>query len=547
MVVAALVLVAAAPSQAAERPRQTGRWLVAFEAGSTARSSSSLAAVLGRAGARRAGRVVPKLGLATVRGSDAAIRRLRRDPRVASVSREWYRVLRIVPNDPALHIAESASEWPGTAPGTRLQWALERENFYQAWDVATGGGARVAVLDTGVDGSHPELAGKIASGDAVGTTDPFTDTNGHGTHTSGLACAATNNGRGVAGAGWGCRLTVVKLGSNQFGIPDDEIVAGIQLAVDRGAKTISMSFGGGGPSAALDRAVDYAISREAVLVAAASNNSTSDQGAPASQLQPGNAPDLNAGRGLVVTAADHADTRAETGYGPQVSLAAYGFYDDAPEGPPGLVSTYPPPPDLIGLECDSPLLNCRHGIEGDRRYAYLQGTSMATPQVAGLAALVADLNPWLSVHDRLVLIKRSARRSGGWSSDLGWGIINAGSAISAARGIDRRPPRSRPRSRKRVRIRRGRRRARVRIRWSGSDPAGRPGLVASGVRSYDLYVRRGRGRYQRVRKRTRRRSARLRLRRGTYRFYTRARDRAGNREAAPRRADARLVVRRPRR
>jgi serine protease len=199
-------------------------------------------------------------------------------------------------------------------------------------------------------------------------------------------------------------------------------------------------------------------------VAAASNNSTSDQGAPASQLQPGNAPDLNAGRGLVVTAADHADTRAETGYGPQVSLAAYGFYDDAPEGPPGLVSTYPPPPDLIGLECDSPLLNCRHGIEGDRRYAYLQGTSMATPQVAGLAALVADLNPWLSVHDRLVLIKRSARRSGGWSSDLGWGIINAGSAISAARGIDRRPPRSRARSRKRVRIRRGRRRARVRIR-----------------------------------------------------------------------------------
>jgi serine protease len=547
MVVAALILVAAAPSQAAERPRQTGRWLVAFEAGSTARSSSSLAAVLGRAGARRAGRVVPKLGVATVRGSDAAIRRLRRDPRVASVSREWYRVLRIVPNDPALHIAESASEWPGTAPGTRLQWALERENFYQAWDVATGGGARVAVLDTGVDGSHPEFAGKIASGDAVGTTDPFTDTNGHGTHTSGLACAATNNGRGVAGAGWGCRLTVVKLGSNQFGIPDDEIVAGIQLAVDRGAKTISMSFGGGGPSAALDRAVDYAISREAVLVAAASNNSTSDQGAPASQLQPGNAPDLNAGRGLVVTAADHADTRAETGYGPQVSLAAYGFYDDAPEGPPGLVSTYPPPPDLIGLECDSPLLNCRHGIEGDRRYAYLQGTSMATPQVAGLAALVADLNPWLSVHDRLVLIKRSARRSGGWSSDLGWGIINAGSAISAARGIDRRPPRSRPRSRKRVRIRRGRRRARVRIRWSGSDPAGRPGLVASGVRSYDLYVRRGRGRYRRVRKRTRRRSARLRLRRGTYRFYTRARDRAGNREAAPRRADARLVVRRPRR
>lgn len=541
----AVALLAAAPAQAAEQARPTGRWLVVFRHSSSVRSSATFSSVLARAGARQAGRVVPKLGVATVSGSPAAIAALKRDPRVEGVDREWYRVLRRVPNDPALHTPESAAEWPGTAPGTMLQWALQREGFYGAWDVTTGSGARVAVLDTGIDGSHPEFSGKVATADAVGTSSPLTDPDGHGSHTSGLACANTNNGLGIAGAGYNCKLSVVKLGFTQFGIPDDEIVAAIQLAADRGAKTISMSFGGGGPSLALDHAITYAISRGAVLVAAASNDADSDQGAPASQLQPGNAPDINAGRGLVVTAADHDDTRAGTGFGGQISLAAYGFYDDAPEGPPGLISTYPPMNGLT-YECDSPLFACRHAVAGDSRYAYLQGTSMATPQVAALAALVADLNPWLTVHDRLHLIKSSARRSGGWSPDLGWGIINAGAAISAARRVDRNAPRSRARAKKRVRIRRHHKKIKVRIKWSGSDRAGRANLIPSGVRSFDLYMRRGRGHYKRVRKSTRKHSAVLKLRSGTYRFYTRAKDKAGNREAAPRKADARLVVKRPR-
>jgi subtilisin family serine protease len=254
---AALSLVAAAPARAAERARPTGRWLVVFEKTSSVRSAGTLSTLLRRAGARHAGRVIPRLGVATVRGSETAIRALRRDPRVKAVDREWYRVLRRVPNDPALHVAESAAEWPGTAPGTRLQWALERQGFYSAWDVTTGGGARVAVLDTGIAGSHPEFAGKVASADAVGTSSPLSDPDGHGSHTSGLACAATDNGLGIAGAGFGCRLSVVKLGFNEFGIPDDTIVEAIRVAADRGASTISMSFGGGGPSAALDEAITY--------------------------------------------------------------------------------------------------------------------------------------------------------------------------------------------------------------------------------------------------------------------------------------------------
>jgi subtilisin family serine protease len=540
---AAAALVSAAPVQAAERPRPTGRWLVVFRSSGAVRSSASLNGVLARAGARRAGPVIGKLGVAPVRGSDASIRALRRDPRVEGVSREWYRVLRRVPNDPALHTVDT--EWSGTSPGTILQWALERERFYQAWDHATGSGARVAVIDTGVNGSHPEFAGKIATADAVGTSEPpLSDTNGHGTHTSGLACAGTNNGLGIAGAGYGCKLAVIKLGLVGDGIPDDEIIAAIQLAADRGAKTISMSFGGGGPSVAYDRAFDYAISKGAVLVAAASNEATTDQGAPASQLQPNNASDIEAGRGLVVTAADFFDRRAGTGFGPQISVAAYGFYDGTlSSGPPGVISTYPPQGGPLGLDCDDPLyIPCRRTIGGDDRYAYLMGTSMATPQVAGLAALVADLNPSLSVHDRLKLIKQSASDPI-WNENFGWGIIDAGAAISLARRIDRYPPSSRARASKRVRLR-GHRRLKVRIRWSGSDHAGHAGLIPSGIRSYDLYMRRGRGRYRRIRRASRRRSAVLNLGAGTYRFYTRATDKSGNREAAPSRADARLLVKR---
>ena len=158
-----------------------------------------------------------------------------------------------------------------------------------------------------------------------------------------------------------------------------------------------------------------------------------------------------------------------------------------PRGPPGLISTYPAPSGLT-FDCDNPLFACRHSVGGDNRYAYLMGTSMATPQVAAAAALVADLNPWLSVHDRLRLMKQTARRGGGWNPDLGWGILDAGAAISAARRIDRVAPSSRARARKRVRVRRGRRRAGCVFAGPAPDPARRAGLIPSGVRSYDLYM-----------------------------------------------------------
>ena len=527
LVLMLLVLAVAAPAAGAAAP--TGRWLVVFERASTARSAAVLDRVLERTGVERAGRGVPALGVATVDGPGAAIARLRRDPAVESVSAEWRRDLRALPNDPG--VTQQQPDAPG---GTPVQWWLARQNFPAAWDVTRGSGAIVGVLDTGIEADHPQLGPKVASATAIGVSTPATaDEDGHGSHVSGLACAATDDGSGIAGAGWNCRIAVVKIPN----LLDQEIVDGIYRATEAGAHAINMSFGGGAESGALDAAIDFAVRRGVVLVAAADNSSVDDQGAPASQLQPGDAADIDAGRGLVVTALDFFDEQAGTGFGPQISLAAYGFYDSTLpfEGPLGLLSTYPAvtqdevPPVLI--------CGCRESFNGDDRYAYLEGTSMAAPQVAGLAAMLGRLNPHLSAFEKIRIIKQTAQRSGGWTPERGWGLLDAGAAVNSARRVDRTAPESSAHARRRFRAPR-----RVRVGVTSGDPAGGSGLLSSGVRSYDLYVKRGRGRFRRVRAGVTKPLVRLKLRRGVYRFFSRAVDEAGNREPAPARADARVRV-----
>jgi serine protease len=535
---AAVAFACAAPAAEAAPPRHTDRWLAVLERPADARSPGLVTGLLERFGLTRAGPGAPGLGVVTLRGPLAAVERLRHDPAVAGVSREWLRDLRRVPNDPALGSVEGEYAVPA---GTPIQWALGRQGFPAAWDVTTGATARVAILDTGIDGSHPELSGKIATADSVDAGDPRTDSDGHGSHVAGLACAGTDDGRGVAGAGWGCRLHVVKLGSDLTGgIPDENIVRGLEMAIAHAPHAIGMSFGGGPDSAALDAAIQAAYDRGIVLVAAAANEDDDDgQGAPASQLQPGDAANIDAGRGLVVTAADFEDTRAGTGRGGEISLAAYGFYDET-RGPPGLISTYPGAFTLRDLSGCAPIVlpSCaRRDLGGDDSYAYLQGTSMATPQVAALAALIGALNPGLGTQEKLRLIKSTARRSGGWNPDLGWGIIDAGAAVDAARRIDRLAPASTVR----VARRRGRR---VRLAVRASDPGAARGLLPSGVNRVDIFARRGKRPVRRLRRVGAKRSVPVTLRPGVWRFWSSATDHVGNVEPRSSRPDARVRVKR---
>ena len=161
---------------------------------------------------------------------------------------------------------------------------------------------------------------------------------------------------------------------------------------------------------------------------------------------------------------------------------------------------------------------------------------MATGIVSGVAALVRTLNPDLSAAEVVRVLKSTARRAApGWSPELGWGIVDAASALEVARTLDRRAPTSRLRGPRRTR------RRTVRLRWSGRDDAP-AGVTTSGVASYELWRAVGRRRAVRI-ARTARRSRRVRVRPGRrYAFFTVAVDRAGNREARPKRADATVRV-----
>jgi len=525
------------PASAHAATERTGRLLVTLEPGAPVRAASALALD----GVKRDGSQIPQIGVVTVkpvggRGLAAVARALRKRAGVAHVEAERRHALRFVPNDPSLTSPETA---PRTPPDTPLQWWVARTGLPAAWDLERGDTATVAVIDTGVDGGHPDLAGKIAEAidnDATPANGAATgDENGHGTHVSSLACAAGDNSSGIVGSGLNCRLLVIK-----SDLSDGSIARSIAQAADLGAGAITMSFGTDGstpPARAVSQAIDYAVSKDVVLVAAAADSPVEEQGDPANLLQPtGTGADITAGRGLSVTAATYFDQRASfAGRGSQISLAAYGAFDQL-IGPDGIIGDFPGNVTEIegggpGLFAPTPC-QCRTQIAGDNRFAYLQGTSMATPIVAGIAALARALNPDATAPDIIRVLKQTASRpSAAWSPELGWGIVNAAAALAATAAIDRRPPTSKLRGPTRVRTART-----AKLTWTGRDPA-RPKLRPSGIAYFDVYRSSNRGPYKRI-ERTAGTSLRVRVRAGSrYRFYTVAVDKAGNREAIPGRPD----------
>jgi len=542
-------LVPVATASAAETAPATGRLLVLLDApvaGAVA-SAARTREVIASAGARRSGHSAPQIGLVTVRprageSLSELAQRLRADPHVASVELERRSTPREVPNDPALVEPETAA---GTPPGTVAQWWAARQFLPEAWDLSHGEGALVAVIDQGIDGAHPEFAGRIRDSidldDDPGSGPPLTDQNGHGTHVSSMACAAAGNGIGIAGAGYGCSLLVVK-----SDLTDSSIASGIVQAADRGAHAINMSFGQDGRTReavpiAQKRAIRYAFERDVVLVAAASDQPVTEQGDPANVLQPtGTGPQLGSGLGMSVTAADFDDRRASfAGFGTQISMAAYGTFryrPAVPSGPLGLLGAFPASPSEIEAEC-----KCRTTFQGDSRFAFLQGTSMAAPMVAAVAAMMRVANPDLRAREVIRLLEQTATRPAGtgWNQELGWGILNAGDALAAAKGVDRTRPVSRLMAPARVSGSRD-----FVLRWSGRDPT-LEGVVATGIARFEVWRSFDGKPAKRIAVTTKRRLVLRGTPVHTYAFFTRAVDNAGNRERRPARPDARTRVVRP--
>lgn len=264
-----------------------------------------------------------------------------------------------------------------------------------AWDISTGSsGVMVAVIDTGVQYTHPDLSPNIAvntgetpnngvDDDRNGYVDDYygydfinydgnpMDDHYHGTHCAGTIGAKGDNSVGVVGVSWRASILPVKVLSASGSGSLASVAAGINYAVARGAKILSMSLGGSSSSATLDNAISAARTSGVLIVAAAGNSGQNMDYYPS---YPASSPSDNV---LAIAATDSSDTPASwSNYGPlSVDVAAPG------------VSIYS---TLLGSG-----------------YDYLSGTSMATPHVAGMAAVLKAINPGLSYLEIKTIIMQT--------------------------------------------------------------------------------------------------------------------------------------------
>lgn len=458
--------------------------------------------------------------------------RLRADPRVREAVVERRAAPRAI-DEPALVEADP------DAPGVLAQWWVARTRLPQAWELQDGSGVRIAVIDTGVDTSHPQLAPVVADSvsDGRGAGDPDVDVSGHGTHVASLACSAFDDGAGIVGAGGRCRLIAIR-----SDLSDSSVASSIDRARRLRADVVVMSFGtdpGTRAPRPVRDALERAVRAGVVPVAAAADRPVRDQGYPSNVLQPtGSTRATTQGIGLSVTAVDADDRRAGfAGRGDQVSVASYGTYREG-QSPVGILAAFPGTPTALeaptaagGAAC-----GCRVTWRGDARYARLRGTSMAAPIAAGVAGLVGRANPDLSAPGVAAVVRRSARRRDGRSAEVGWGVVDAYAAVRRARSTDLRAPVATFTTRSGAT-----RSARRVLRWRGED-RGPDGVRRSGVVRYELWRRIDGGAFERLgSSRAPRRTVDLRP--GRNAFALRAVDRDGNRERVPRRAEITLTRR----
>ena len=354
------------------------------------------------------------------------------DPSVLYAEPDRIKRILVTPNDPMY-----ANQWHYHESTAGL-------NLPQAWSLSSGSGVIVAVLDTGYR-PHADLRPNLVGGydfisdAAVGNDGNGRDSNAgdpgdwvdanecgdgtaasnsswHGTHVAGTIAALTNNGVGVAGVAYGAKVMPVrvlgKCGGYDSDIADAIIwasggsVAGVPNTASP-ARVLNLSLGGSGPCGATTQAaINSARSRKSVIVVAAGN-----QGIDAANTSPANCTGV-----VTVAAVGRSATRAYySNYGNVVEIA----------GPGG---------DQSWAEADGVLSTLNTGLQGPGAdsYAYYQGTSMATPHVAGVVALMLSKNPNLTPDQVAARLRASARAFPGSCSGCGSGLVDAYEAIRSA-------------------------------------------------------------------------------------------------------------------
>lgn len=419
----------AAAQQPPARPTfLSGQILVQFQPGTPAAVEAAIHRAQG-ATVRRVIRGIDVRVVAVPRGTEAAkVAAYSRNPNVLYAEPDYLHQPLNGPNDPGfnlkwdLHNTGQCSVPRGdcATPDADIDW----HEAYQALATTALSAVTIAMVDTGADLLHPDLSGKIIAGwDFVGnggaTQDPDpTDEDGHGTHTSGIAAATTNNGLGTAGVAFDGLTHIMPLRvCLPEGCPVSAMSEAYIFAADNGARAINISIGGLYRSRTEASAVKYAWQRGAVLVASAGNlgqyiNAAEWKHYPAAY------PEV-----MAVSATNYHDVLAYySSHGNWLSVAAPGGEMAAYHDTGGIYSTMPTYQVTLTT-------NFRYS----NNYDQLQGTSMSAPQVAGLAALLFAVNPTLTNSDVRSIIETTADDLGaaGFDNLFGYGRINAYAAVQA--------------------------------------------------------------------------------------------------------------------
>lgn len=302
------------------------------------------------------------------------------------------------PETPQTVSAAEAEIVPNDALYRRYQWNLPIISTPAGWELTRGNEQIiVAVVDTGVTLNHPDLQGHLVNGyNVIDPEQPPEDDVGHGTHVAGVIAALTDNAEGVAGMTWHNRVMPIKvLDSTGMG-STYSVAQGLIWATDHGAKIINMSLGNYASAEFLHDAIRYAFDRDVVLIAATGNDNTSQPGFPAAY------PEV-----FAVSATDANQQKA--------MFSNFGDYVDVVAPGENIASTYL-----------------------DNQYAALSGTSMASPHVSALAALIRSENPSLSNTDVYEIMRQSALDLGSKGRDMyyGFGQIDVAKALMLAVGQD---------------------------------------------------------------------------------------------------------------
>lgn len=284
----------------------------------------------------------------------------------------------VAPNDP-----QYASEWQNPMIGAPV-----------AWDKTTGAtSVPIAVLDSGVDADHPDLAAKLLPGYNFYDNNTATDDiHGHGTAVAGVAAAIGNNGVGIAGLSWGSPIMPLRISDASAWATYYAMAKAITYAVDHGVRVINLSYGGTSYSATLQSAIDYAWSKNALVFASAGNYNNSTPLYPAASNHV-----------IAVAATDSGDNKASfSNYGSWIDVAAPG--------------------------------NSVYSTTWGGGYGWKSGTSFASPITAGLAALIISANPGLTNVQVEQILKESAKDLGaaGFDQYFGYGRIDAAKAVALA-------------------------------------------------------------------------------------------------------------------